>query len=174
VSIASHAKTAATHLATLGPVGRKMPAPGTWGSAAGLFFYILVLAPLNLRDWRIFLLAVIALNTAAVVICHTAEHRIGKKDPPEVIFDEFAALPLVFLGAETFIRQTARGSDYAFAWALLGFLLFRVFDILKPFGIRKLQALRGGLGIVADDIAAALAACAALHVLRFIAVHFAK
>jgi phosphatidylglycerophosphatase A len=46
---------------------------------------------------------------------------------------------------------------------LAGFGLFRLFDILKPFGISRLQSLPGGWGVVADDLAAALAACATLH-----------
>ena len=56
------------------------------------------------------------------------------------------------------------------SWPVLlgGFALFRVFDILKPFGISKLQDLPGGLGCAVDDLAAGLAACVSLHlILRF-------
>ena len=54
-------------------------------------------------------------------------------------------------------------------WPVLiaGFVLFRLFDIFKPFGISKLQNLPGGLGCVADDLAAALASCIVLHLLLY-------
>jgi len=52
---------------------------------------------------------------------------------------------------------------------ILGFVLFRFFDILKPLGIKKLQNLSGGIGCVADDLAAGLAACVCLHlILHFV------
>ena len=61
------------------------------------------------------------------------------------------------------------------AWAagLAGFALFRLFDIAKPLGIRRLQDLPGGWGVVVDDVAAALAACATLHAARcaWVALH---
>ena len=83
---------------------------------------------------------------------------MAKKDPGEVILDEFVAMPLCFLGWPAMLHPLQ-------PWAvfLLGLGLFRLFDILKPFGIRRLQYLPGGWGIVIDDTAAALAACATLH-----------
>ena len=55
------------------------------------------------------------------------------------------------------------------AWVifLVGFGLFRLFDIVKPFGIRRLQDLPAGWGVVVDDLAAALAACATMHAAKF-------
>jgi phosphatidylglycerophosphatase A len=55
---------------------------------------------------------------------------------------------------------------------LAGFALFRLFDIAKPFGIRRLQALPAGWGVVADDVAAALASCATLHIGAWIWIQF--
>ena len=87
-----------------------------------------------------------------------AEKRLAKVDPPEVNIDEFAAMPLVFVGLREVL---ASGS----AWAVyfLGFALFRLFDIVKPFGIRRLQRFVGGMGVLLDDVAAALVACTVLH-----------
>jgi phosphatidylglycerophosphatase A len=51
---------------------------------------------------------------------------------------------------------------------LAGFVLFRIYDIKKPFGISRLQNLPGGIGCVADDLAAALAACVSLHLLLYL------
>ena len=93
-----------------------------------------------------------------------ASRRLGKKDPGEVNLDEFIVMPLVFLGWRS--GHAATWPDWA---ALLaGFGLFRLYDILKPFGISRLQRWPNGWGIVADDFAAALAACGTLHLLTWL------
>ncbi|HZZ57779.1 MAG TPA: phosphatidylglycerophosphatase A [Opitutaceae bacterium] len=164
-------------LATLGPLGRRLPAPGTWGSAAGLLYFAVVflrvgddMGPIGMA---IFILAVTAaLGYLAVALCGEAEFRLAKKDPGCVILDECIAMPLVFLGAPGLLECLPPGwHDGRFDWSRVavvaaGFLLFRFFDVLKPLGIRRLQALPGGWGIVADDVAAALAACAVLNLAR--------
>ena len=141
--------------ATLGPLGRRLPAPGTWGSAAGLLYFALFFYRAGTFE---ILLASAAGGYLAVALCGEAELRLGKSDPGEIILDEFVAMPLCFLGWHTLATRWP-------AWAVLlaGFGLFRLFDILKPFGISRLQSLPGGWGVVADDLAAALAACATLH-----------
>jgi len=143
-------------LATLGPLGRRLPAPGTWGSLAGLMYFTVFFVD------RLSLIPAIVLCTLglylAVGFCGEAEFRLGRKDPGEVILDEFTAMPLCFIGWPALL-------DVAPRWAifLAGFALFRLFDITKPCGINKLQDLPAGWGIVIDDVAAALAACATLH-----------
>jgi len=84
-----------------------------------------------------------------------------------VVLDEFVAIPLVYLGWPSLVAAAP-------GWVVLlaGFGLFRLFDILKPLGIRKLQDLPGGWGVVADDVAAALVACAALHAARWVWLSF--
>jgi phosphatidylglycerophosphatase A len=76
-----------------------------------------------------------------------------------VVLDEFIVIPLCFLG-----WQSLDGHLPYWAILLAGFALFRFFDIVKPLGIGRLQRLPGGWGVVADDVGAALAACATLHV----------
>ncbi len=151
------------NLATLGPVGRRLPAPGTWGSLIGALAFAAAPGPLYRPElaWPdgAMLAGTFLLMAVAVVICGAAERRLGRKDPGEVILDEFAVMPLCFLGW----RHLAAWPGWAIL--LAGFALFRVYDILKPLGIRRLQALPGGWGVVADDVAAALAACATLHLL---------
>lgn len=144
-------------LARLGPIGATLPAPGTWGSAVGIIW-----------AWGAFwwpgltggcaAALMLASGYAAVAFCGEAELRLGKSDPGEVILDEFVAMPVCFLGASRLLAVAP-------AWGVLlaGFLLFRFFDIAKPLGIRRLQALPGGWGVVIDDTAAALATCATLH-----------
>ena len=142
--------------ATLGPLGRRLPAPGTWGSLAGVLYFAVFFQHASIAA---ILIASALGGYVAVGLCGEAEVRLGKTDPGEVVLDEVIAIPLCFLGWRTLLGMAP-------AWVLLlaGFALFRLFDILKPLGIRRLQRLPGGWGVVADDFAAALAACATLHV----------
>jgi len=149
--------------ATLGPIGRKLPAPGTWGSVAGLLYFTVFFHPYGVVISLIFS----ALGAYfAVAICGEAEFRLGRKDPGEVILDEFVAMPLCFLGWQELAHDFV---PIKWAWVifLVGLGLFRLFDILKPFGIRRLQDLPAGWGVVVDDLVAALAACATMHLAKF-------
>ena len=143
-------------LATLGPVGMKLPAPGTWGSLAGLLYFTVFFYPLGVFATLVFTAAALYV---AVAICGEAEKRMGRKDPGEVILDEFVVMPLCLLDW----RLIAAAGWPPWAIFLGGFALFRFYDILKPLGIHRLQAWPGGWGVVVDDVAAALAACATLH-----------
>lgn len=145
------------NLATVGPVGRIKPAPGTWGSVAGLLFFTVFFAgssPLVLVLWSGLLLYL------AVGICGEAEFRLGMRDPGMVVLDEFLAMPLCFIAWQWL---PASWQDQRWAIFLAGFALFRLFDVTKPLGISRLQNLPGGWGVVVDDVAAALAACAVMH-----------
>lgn len=145
-------------VATLGPIGQWRGMPGTYGTLAGILLYITLFYPLNLFYTGL-LLAPLLFLTAG--FCDAAEDILFRPDPGEVILDEAIATPLCFLGLAPWM--TVRGLPICL---LLGFLLFRIFDIVKPFGISRLQRLPGGWGILADDLAAALATCLCLHLLR--------
>lgn len=143
-------------IATLGPLGSRLPAPGTWGALAGVGYFYGVFRHAR---WEVNFAWTVLLSLVAVGLCGDAARRMGRSDPGEVNLDEFIVMPLVFLGWRT---------GYLAAWApwavlALGFGLFRLFDILKPLGIARLQRWPGGWGIVADDFVAALAACVSLH-----------
>ena len=143
--------TALSHLATLGPIGRRLPAPGTMGTLAAIPFAWFVWGPME--AWSTDLAwATIPLGFAlAVWACGRAEVVLGKEDPGEVILDEFAAFPLVFVAVPEMVSGPG-----AWWWLLLGFALFRFFDILKPLGIKHLQKLPCGWGVTVDDYVAAL------------------
>lgn len=143
--------------ATLGPVGLIKWAPGTWGSLAGTAFFALVFTHLHTPE---LLVVALLLAVLSVAFCDEAERRLGRSDPGCIVLDEFVAMPLCFLDWSE-LRQVFP------AWQLflLGFGIFRFFDIVKPFGIRRLQALPGGWGVTLDDTVAALATCATLHVI---------
>ena len=148
------------NFATLGPLGRVKKGPGTVGSIAGIGLYAVFFhqaTPLG------YLLCMLLFIYLAVALCDDAEQRLQMRDPGMIILDEFVALPLVFFG-----MNGPQGLVVQYGgWPVLiaGFVLFRLFDIVKPFGISKLQNLPGGLGCVADDLAAAIASCVVLHLL---------
>jgi len=138
-------------LATGLGIGLVSPAPGTIGGLWGLplAWAVGLLATVNAQ-----LLAIGLIGLACVAICTVAARDLGgSKDPQSIVLDEIAALPIVFLGT-----QPAGPT----VW-LAGWLLFRLFDITKPPPIGRFEQLPGGWGIMADDWAAAAAACAALH-----------
>lgn len=150
--------------ATLGPIGRLLPAPGTWGSLVGVGAVAGVLLGFNEGLGPAVLLAAGAVGAWwAVGICGEAEVRLGQQDPGEVILDEFVAMPWCFVGWPVLV-----GVWPAWVVLALGFGFFRFFDILKPLGIARLQGLPAGWGVVVDDVAAALATCAALHAAQLI------
>jgi phosphatidylglycerophosphatase A len=102
---------------------------------------------------------VLALSVAVGIPAATKIARaLGKKDPSIVVIDETAGQLLTLLGAPLNWQSM-----------LVGLILFRVFDITKPFPIRRLEKLPEGTGIVVDDLGAGLYALALMHLL----LHFA-
>ncbi len=141
--------------ATLGPLGHWTRSPGTVGSLAGLLFFAAVFTWLPVLAQAAWLVVTVPL---AIAFCGEAEIRMGRKDAGIMVLDEAVAIPVCFLGLDVLVQ-----GRNGWAVALAGLLLFRLFDILKPMGIRRLQSLPGGYGVVVDDVAAALATCAVLH-----------
>jgi phosphatidylglycerophosphatase A len=152
-------------LATCG-VGYLPLAPGTWGSMVGLMLYVLlraaclrflvtsassrgvIIGPASELLYKTLSVAVIICVTAAGVWAATrAEKLLGRKDPGAVVVDEVAGQLITFL----FVPL---GFELKWWMALAGFLLFRAFDIWKPYPVRRLEALESGLGIMADDVLA--------------------
>ena len=84
--------------------------------------------------------------------------------PPEVIWDEFTAVPFVYI----FCIESLD----SIIIIITGFLLFRFFDISKPLGIKKLQLLSGGLGVMIDDIVAAVYSACILFFIKSFSLSF--
>ena len=108
-------------------------------------------------------LAVIAvLFIAGIPLCTSAARRLGGlKDPGAIVWDEIATMPVVFL----FVPLADMSNPLIL---LAGFVLHRIFDITKPPPCRQLEALPDGLGIMADDLVAAMFACGTLHLGRWL------
>lgn len=131
------AKLVATGLGS----GYSPVAPGTAGSLVGLLLFL----PLAGRAFWIQLAAVVAVTVLGVLAGGRLATTLGLKDPGVVVVDEVAGQWITFLA----LPMTP-------VIAVAGFLLFRVMDILKPWPARALERLPGGLGIMADDVAAGI------------------
>ncbi len=146
-------------------LGRLPIAPGTWGSlpVAAAFGLLTQFGAPQVVTFMA-MCGFIAAGSVICVLCAPAVVKaVGKDDPGEVVADELAGQAVTFLYLPLFI---ADGISAAESWALAtaGFLLFRAFDIMKPWPIRKLERLPGGWGILADDLAAGLCACVLFNV----------
>jgi phosphatidylglycerophosphatase A len=86
-----------------------------------------------------------------IPICTRVARSLGREDPGEIVFDEIAAFPFVFLLV-----------PIGLATGVLGFLWFRLFDIIKPWPANRCERLSGGLGVMADDLIAGIYAAAML------------
>jgi len=131
------AKLVATGLGS----GYSPVAPGTAGSLVGLLLFL----PLAGRALWIQLAAVVAVTILGVLAGGRLATTLGAKDPGVVVVDEVAGQWITFLA----LPMTP-------VIAVAGFLLFRVMDIVKPWPARALERLPGGLGIMADDVAAGI------------------
>ncbi|MDT7778249.1 MAG: phosphatidylglycerophosphatase [Acidobacteriota bacterium] len=161
-------------LATCG-VGLIPLAPGTWGSAVGVLLYLAlgrgaekafdygVTRGLDLSPQTfpvvlttVLLFVIFLVSLVGTWAATRAEKLLGKKDPGAVVVDEVAGQLIAFL----FVPWLSG------AWAVFaGFIAFRVFDIWKPYPIRRLEGLGGGLGIMADDLLAGFYAAAVMSLL---------
>ena len=146
-------------------VGRIHPAPGTWGSLVGVVWALLLLLPGSLV---FFVTGILGSSLAAVWICGAAEKILGEHDPGSVVLDEIVAVPVAlggYVGLWWFqageLPNPAKLADWWPA-TVASFLLFRLFDIWKPWPIRALQKLPCGWGVVVDDLAAGLVSAAVL------------
>ena len=129
-------------------------APGTFGSLIGLPVCFL-LSRLNLLQSVISILVFILF---AIGIASAAEKILKQKDPGQIVIDEIAGLMVTFAGLPFNLKT-----------ALAGFIIFRVFDILKPFPIRILERrVGGGTGVVLDDVLAGVYGNLILRVVIYI------
>jgi phosphatidylglycerophosphatase A len=144
-------------VATVGGVGLLPLAPGTWGAAVG----VLLLLPFTNAEQGHLLALLLMLLCGLLTWCgakvaHALADEWGE-DPKAFVFDELVGVWVALIG-------------HTLTWGnlLLGFVLFRIFDIAKPFGIRKFERYGQGWGVMLDDVAAGVAANFALILLQLI------
>lgn len=128
-------------------------APGTAGSAVGLLF-VWGMSLLSLPGQ---FLAVIVVTVLSMIAADVVARSLGLKDPGVIVADEIAGM-MVTMFALPFTATTA----------VLGFVLFRVMDVVKPPPARQFERFKGGVGVVADDLMAGVYAHLALRGLLLI------
>jgi len=143
-------------LATFFGAGRLKPGPGTWGSlaAVGLWAGFAKLTP---PQWHAPAAAIgaIAALAAGIPACTRVARESGVHDPSFVVIDEVCGQFIALIGAPLNWKSV-----------VAGFILFRAFDIVKPFPARRLERLHGGAGIMLDDVAAGAYALLVMFLLR--------
>ena len=120
-------------------VGYLPPAPGTLGSLLGL----LLLWPL--KPGTVQVLVTLFLIGVGIVVADQAARVIGGQDPPAIVIDEIAGIAVATLLLPPQVQER-----------VVAFVVFRVFDVIKPFPARQAERLPGGFGIVGDDLIAGM------------------
>lgn len=145
----------ATLVATFFGAGRLHPGPGTWGSAAAVLLWAAIAysLPATLRTPVVIGLAALA-TLIGIPAATQVSRASASKDPQFVVIDEVAGQLIALIAAPLTWKSF-----------LAGFILFRVFDILKPPPVRQLERLPEGTGIVLDDVAAGIYALIIMQLL---------
>lgn len=142
------------HFLALGFGSGLMPkAPGTFGTLAAIPVYMLCQ---NLSQLY-YLIFVLLVSVAGVFICQYTSNALKVHDHPGIVIDEFAGY---------FITMIA--IPFTWQWMLVGFVLFRLFDILKPWPISWLdKKVHGGFGIMIDDVLAGAFSLLIMHIILY-------
>lgn len=134
-------------------------APGTFGTLAAIPFYYL-LAMLSIESY----IAVLVMTSlAGFWFCHVTSEAMGVHDHKSIVWDEFVGYWITMLPVLIIHPNIQHGETIPFIWVVVGFVLFRFFDVLKPFPISWLdKKVGGGFGIMIDDIVAGIFAALVL------------
>lgn len=144
-------------LATCAGVGYVPVAPGTFGSLAGLLLWYLVPQTPSVQIGAIVVVFLLGSWSGSV-----AERHFHRTDPSYVVLDEVVGMWITLLF-----------NPVGWQGATIAFLLFRLFDVLKPYPANRLERLHGGFGIMADDGMAAIYANMSLRLLIYLLASFA-
>ena len=129
--------------------GHLPKAPGTWGSLVGLLLFFM----LHLLSLPVYLAVVFGLFCLGTFAAGEAEKILDNRDPGKVVIDEIVGMLIAMIA----VPATPLAM-------LAGFILFRIFDIAKPFPVNFFdQRFHGGLGIMLDDVVAGLYSLAVMH-----------
>ncbi len=145
-------------VATFFGAGFGKPGPGTWGSVAAVLLWGVAAWGLHLTAGGLFVALALGIALTLVLGIPAAtivERESGRADPGFVVIDEVVGQWIALVGSPADWRH-----------GLIALVLFRLFDITKPFPVRRLERLPGGWGIVFDDVAAGLYALVIASLLR--------
>ena len=160
-------------IATAFGLGYLPKAPGTFGSLAGVGLTVLIWSRflpyssidifihdvyLVISAQGLMVLSTLLISGVGVLVATRTAHYLGRKDPQIVVIDEVSGQIISYFGIGVAMLN--------WKYLLLGFILFRVFDIWKPFPARQAESLPGGLGIMADDWIAGIYAALGLWIAR--------
>lgn len=141
-------------------IGRVPKAPGTFGTLLGFPLFALLILRGELST---LIVGAIAATLVSVWFCGEAEKIMKLRDPGSIVIDEIIAIPICYIGWAAWLSLKAGEPltiSYFFVerWpTLIGiFVLFRIFDILKPWPVKGSQKMRGGWGVTIDDVLAAV------------------
>ena len=128
-------------------------APGTFGTLAAIpFYWLMSYLPLS-----VYIAVTVVAAIAGIWICQSATKAIGQDDHGSIVWDEFVGFWITMIAAPK-----------GLLWLLAGFLIFRFFDIIKPWPIRWLDRyVKGGLGIMVDDVLAGVFGLLVMQVLSY-------
>lgn len=147
------------HFVALGGGSGLAPfAPGTWGSLVGLALYLLLAG----LPRAVYAALVLGLFLLGVWLCGRTARALGSADPAAIVLDEIVGMMMTV----TFCSTGVFG-------VVVGFVLFRCFDILKPWPVRLAdRAVAGGLGIMLDDVLAAIYALTCLEIIEYLSLSY--
>lgn len=134
-------------------------APGTFGALEGVALYLLAAAPGRETHLTILLLVNVLVLGAGAWSAGRACDLLSEKDPARVVVDEIGGQMIALIPAAL---------DPSITAVAAGFALFRAFDILKPYPIRRLERLPGGFGVMCDDMLAGVYAGALVFAWQFV------
>lgn len=133
--------------------GLAKKAPGTFGTLAAIPFFLL----LQNLSWPIYVSWLLVTFALGVLWCDRSSKALGVHDHGGIVWDEFVGFWITMFMAPT-----------GWVWILIGFVLFRFFDILKPWPINWLdKKVHGGFGIMIDDVLAGIYALIVLQLIAF-------
>lgn len=134
--------------------GLSPKAPGTVGTLMAIPFYI-ALAHLSLLGYAI---AILLAFVVGIYFCQVTAKAQNCHDHPGIVWDEFVGYWITMFAV-----------PLGWSWIIMGFILFRIFDIVKPWPISWCdKKIHGGLGIMIDDVLAGIFACVILHVITYV------
>ena len=156
---------------TMFGIGYFKYAPGTAASfITCLIYYILWLSDFSLHSNKIYLVFfLIIILFYSIIIIDKLSHLFKKKDPREIVVDEFVgqSIPLMsfIFSADTFVPIVEK-TDNLIIFILLSFVLFRLFDIVKPFPINIVdKKMKNGVGVMLDDIIAGIYSTIVIYII---------